>query len=278
MTTFLKISIITPSFNQAQFIEDTILSVLNQNYPNLEYIIIDGGSKDHSIDIIKKYEDKLHYWISEKDNGQADAVNKGLKIATGEIIGWLNSDDTYLPNALLKIAETFNKYPNYEVIFGNQVLTDPSGKYLRVKHELPYNFHRLIYHMFQSQPATFFKRNIIQKIGLLNTALFYTLDYEYFLRIGKKCRVKHIASLLATYRLHSSSKSSTYLSEKSLNENKILFEKYVPKYSSINILNIILTKFFKLFYSSIRFLLIIRDNPLHYLEYFKYVNKQHPKV
>src|ERR1035437_7173425 len=247
-----KISIVTPSFNQGKYLEKTILSVIGQNYPNLEYIIIDGGSTDNSVEIIKKYEKHLAYWVSEKDNGQADAANKGLKISTGEIIGWLNSDDTYLPNALLKVAEYFQIYPEYDVIFGNQVLTDSCGKYLRIKHELPYNYHRLIYHMYQSQPATFFKRNIIQKIGYLDAALYYTLDYEFFLRMGKICRVKHIATLFATYRLHSNSKSSTYLNEKSTNENKEVFNKYVPKYSSINVINNVLTKSFKLFYAGIR--------------------------
>ncbi|GAG62509.1 unnamed protein product [marine sediment metagenome] len=115
-----RISVITPSYNQGRFLEKTILSVLNQNYPNLEYIIIDGGSTDESINIIKKYENYIDYWVSEKDRGQADALNKGFKKATGDIIGWQNSDDIYLPSVFLKIAELFKQNPKIDIIYGNR--------------------------------------------------------------------------------------------------------------------------------------------------------------
>ncbi len=114
-----KISIVTPSYNQAEFLERTILSVLNQNYPNLEYIIIDGGSTDGSVEIIKKYEKYLSYWVSEKDRGQAHALNKGFEKATGDLVGWQNSDDIYLPGAFRKVAEVYRNNPNYDVYFGN---------------------------------------------------------------------------------------------------------------------------------------------------------------
>ena len=121
---YSKISIVTPSYNQSQFLERTILSVLNQNYPNLEYLIIDGGSTDGSVEIIRKYEKYLAYWVSEKDNGQADAINRGFQKSTGKILAWLNSDDIYLPGTLLKVSETFNKNPEVDLIFSNIFFID----------------------------------------------------------------------------------------------------------------------------------------------------------
>ena len=130
---FPKISIVTPSFNQAEFIEETILSVLNQKYPNLEYIIIDGGSSDGTIDIIKKYEDKIAYWISEKDDGQSYAINKGLQRSTGEIISWLNSDDIFSNNALYTIASAFKKFQSPLIVGGS--LHWDAVNHLKVPHE-----------------------------------------------------------------------------------------------------------------------------------------------
>jgi len=126
-----KISIVTPSYNQAEFLERTILSVLNQNYPNLEYIIIDGGSTDGSVEIIKKYEKYLSYWVSEKDRGQAHALNKGFEKATGDLVGWQNSDDIYLPGAFRKVAEVYRNNPNYDVYFGNIYFIDEEDNIIR---------------------------------------------------------------------------------------------------------------------------------------------------
>ena len=126
-----KISIITPSFNQADYLEETILSIINQNYPNLEYIIIDGGSTDNSVEIIKKHEKNIDYWVSEKDNGQSHAINKGFAKATGEILNWINSDDILAENALIKIAEAYLKRKNDNiVILGNGFEIDENGKVL----------------------------------------------------------------------------------------------------------------------------------------------------
>ena len=167
-----KITIVTPSYNQAVFLERTILSVLNQNYPNLEYIIIDGGSTDGSIEIIKKYEKYLSYWVSEKDQGQADAINKGFQKATGDLVAWQNSDDVYLPDAFQKIAETYKKNPNYDVYFGNIFIIDSCDKLIREMRFHPFSVNHLIYYRWNlSSQAVFWKREIFNKVG-------YLLDYN----------------------------------------------------------------------------------------------------
>ena len=135
-----KISIVTPSYNQAEFLERTILSVLNQNYPNLEYIIIDGGSTDSSAEIIKKYERYLTYWVSEPDDGQADAINKGFAKATGDILAWLNSDDLYLPGALLKVKESFQN-AGIAFLYGHSILVDKEDRVIRILYTLPQTYY-----------------------------------------------------------------------------------------------------------------------------------------
>lgn len=123
-----KVSIVIPSYNQGKYLEDTILSVINQTYKNIEIIIIDGGSTDNSVDIIKKYKDKIHFWVSEKDKGQANAINKGFKKASGEIFAWLNSDDLYTENAVEQIVNEFNKDPSVSIVYGDYYLLYPNGK------------------------------------------------------------------------------------------------------------------------------------------------------
>lgn len=135
-----KISIVTPSYNQAEFLERTILSVLNQNYPNLEYIIIDGGSTDGSVEIIKKFEKYLAYWVSEKDNGQTNAINKGFKISSGEILAWLNADDTYLRHTISRVVNYFQKYPQIDLIYGNAHLINKNGQLIGDLKTTDYNF------------------------------------------------------------------------------------------------------------------------------------------
>lgn len=276
-----KILIITPSFNQGRFLEDTILSVLNQNYSNLEYIIIDGGSTDYSVEIIRKHQKHLAYWVSEKDKGQSHAINKGLAKGKGEIIGWLNSDDTYLPGTLETVAKAFERFPEYDVVYGDQVLTDEDGVFLRTKHELPYSYHRLIYHMYQSQPATFFKRSVYEKLGGINEDLHYCMDHEFFLRIGKDCKVLHLPIALATYRLHAAAKSAAHGESRHRNEQHALTKKYLPKYTGSPTLNKVLQIFWRVFYLLVvRFTLVLRDNPFSYLRYrtFKIKAGMHTRV
>jgi glycosyltransferase involved in cell wall biosynthesis len=174
-----KISIVTPSYNQGKYLEETILSVIKQNYPNLEYIIIDGGSTDNSVEIIKKYEKYLTYWVSEKDNGQSDAINKGLKRCTGEIFNWLNSDDYLEPNALFKIAEAYKKNPQKKVFcFGMYHFVDGEKK-LFEKQNNPENELQCYCNPIMQQPSMYYSMDAIKLLGPINLYLHYSMDYEW---------------------------------------------------------------------------------------------------
>ena len=203
-----KISIITPSFNQARFIEANIQSVLLQQYPNIEHIIIDGGSTDGTIEILQKYS-HLH-WIPEKDNGQSHALNKGFKMATGDIVGWLNSDDTYCPNIFQIIAEKYDA-ENVKVIYGDGYEIDEDGKVTRplysrgVSPEILVKYWKWKYEFIQ--PAFFFSREVFNEVGFLDENLFYTMDYDYFIRLGKHYEIHYLPKPLANYRLHAGSKT-----------------------------------------------------------------------
>ena len=207
--TYPKISIVTPSFNQAQFLERTILSILNQNYPNLEYIIIDGGSTDGSVEIIKKYEKYLAYWISEQDNGQADAINKGFKIVTGDIVAWQNSDDIYLPDAFKNVSESFMEHNDIDVLFGNVYLIGENDYILKDMRFIPFNLEHLIYYDWNlSSQAVFWKRELFNKVGYLKNYKV-TFDLDWFIRAGKATEnFRFIRRFLGGYRIHSKSKFS----------------------------------------------------------------------
>lgn len=204
-----KISIITPSYNQGQFLEKTILSVLNQNYPNLEYIIIDDGSTDGSIEIIKKYEKDLAYWVSGPNRGQSYVINKGMHLATGEILGYLNSDDLYKMGTLKKVGEFFKENPQLMWMCGKCNIINENGKefYKPItwfKNFLikRYNYTKLLVINFISQPAVFWRREIIEEIGFLNCNLNFAMDYEYWLRIGKEHKPAIIDEYLSSFRIH----------------------------------------------------------------------------
>ncbi|MGA1864748.1 MAG: glycosyltransferase family 2 protein [bacterium] len=208
-----KISIITPSYNQGDFIEETIRSVLLQGYPNLEYIIIDGGSTDNSLDIIKKYERFLAYWVSEPDRGQTHAINKGVEISTGNIIGWINSDDVYCKGAFKTILDNMliNSDIFYPVVFGGIELIDEKSRFLRTFPGKPVNREKLIAFWRQDwhipQPTVFFRSDIL-KSNKLNESLHYAMDWELYLRVSEKYTFRHIPEILARFRAHGDSKTS----------------------------------------------------------------------
>lgn len=202
-----RISIVTPSFNQGQYVEETIRSVLLQGYPNLEYIILDGGSTDGSVEIIRRYGRWLAYWASEPDRGQAHAINKGFLQASGMILGWLNSDDRLLPTALQSAATFFYSQPHVGVVYGDYNRIDENGKIVGNCQASNFDLARHIVHNLIPQPASFFSREVWQKVGPLNESFHYVLDYDLFVRAALQFQIKHLAVSLADVRFHHTSKS-----------------------------------------------------------------------
>lgn len=200
------ITIITPSYNQGKYIERTIRSVLSQNISGLEYFIFDGGSTDETIDILKSFGDSI-IWVSEKDYGQADAVNKGLKIAKGEIIGWLNSDDIYYPDSLNTAINFFNDNKDIDIIYGMADHIDENDNVIEPYYTQEWNYELLKDVCFICQPAVFFRRKVVDKYGFLDTQLRYCMDYEYWLRIGKDKPFCYIQKKLAGSRLYPETKT-----------------------------------------------------------------------
>lgn len=220
-----KISIVTPSYNQAEFLERTILSVLNQNYPNLEYIIIDGGSTDGSIDIIKKYEKYFAYWVSEKDRGQSNALNKGFRIATGDLVGWQNSDDIYLPQAFEKIVKAYRNNPDYDVHFGNIYFISPDDNIIRDLRFVRFSPFSLIYEgTVLANQSAFLSRSLFQRYGYLDERYKFTMDYEFWVRI-RNGKFFFIREFLGGFRLHNDAKTAK-ISEIGFNEHRTVLMTY----------------------------------------------------
>jgi glycosyltransferase involved in cell wall biosynthesis len=221
-----RISIITPSFNQASFLEQTISSVVNQDYPNLEYIVIDGGSTDGSLEIIRKFESSIAYWVSEKDRGQGHAINKGLERATGDIIAYLNSDDYYLEGALDRVANHFASQPEVDLIYGRCRIVDERGAKVdeRVGSITRYEEILDLWDVWWNgrnfvQPEVFWTRRIMDKVGPLREDLFWALDYDYWVRIFHAGGVVgFVDSELASFRLHPIQKST----QRELTANELL--------------------------------------------------------
>lgn len=202
-----SISIITPSYNQGKFIERTILSVLNQNISNLEYLIMDGGSTDETLQILKKYESK-YKWISEKDNGQSHAINKGFLNTKGEIVGWLNSDDIYYENTLKTILHFFSVYPEIDIVYGEANHIDENDLIINKYPTEAWNVDQLKNICYLCQPAVFFRRKILEKHGYLNENLHFCMDYEFWLRLAdKNVKFYFLDEILAGSRLHPNTKT-----------------------------------------------------------------------
>lgn len=209
----MKVSIITPSFNQSRFLEQTIRSVLEQDYPALEYFVIDGGSTDFSVEIIKKYESKLAGWVSEKDWGQADAINKGIRASSGEIVAWLNSDDTHQPGAIQKAIETFQSHPEVGLVYGDVLSIDENSQPFNLQTFQPYHLEDLMSFRIISQPAVFMRRAVLEQTGLLDLSYHYLLDHHLWLRMAQIAPIAYIPRTLAAARYHAAAKNLAHTVE-----------------------------------------------------------------
>jgi glycosyltransferase involved in cell wall biosynthesis len=219
------ISVVTPSFNKGRFIDETIRSVISQEGDfYLEYLIMDGGSTDDSVDIIKKYDRLIregkwplkcrsieYRWVSEKDKGQSDAINKGFRAAKGDIVAWLNADDTYLPGAIEKAAAYFTRHPDVIMVYGEGYEIDEKGEVIqRFPATQPFNLWGLIYvRNYILQPSVFMRRWALLEAGLLDQGLNWCMDWELWIRMGKKYKVEYIPEFLGTFRMYGDIKTNT---------------------------------------------------------------------
>ena len=201
-----KITIVTPSFNQGKYLEATINSILDQNYSNLEYFIIDGGSSDNSVNIIKKYEKYINYWISEKDGGQSEAINKGLRMATGDFISWINSDDLLHPGILVKIPSFFDSC-NTGLIFGKSVSFGENLSEKTSRSDFDDQLPKILASVPFPQPASFFRRKVLEEQGLLDESLHFGMDYDLFVRIALNYEIRSIDEIVSLNRYHPASKT-----------------------------------------------------------------------
>jgi glycosyltransferase involved in cell wall biosynthesis len=207
------VSIITPSFNQARYLEATIQSVLLQDYARIEYILVDGASTDASVEIIRKYKDRFAYWVSEKDNGQAEAINKGLSRATGEILAWLNSDDYYLPNTISRVMKVFEENPDIVMVYGDILAVDEYGQTTNVLKYKQLSLEDLLCFQIIGQPSVFFRRAALEKAGLLDNNYHFLLDHHLWLRIARQGKILHIPQIWSAARYHAEAKNRAKAAE-----------------------------------------------------------------
>ena len=201
------VSIITPSYNQAQFLEDTIQSVLRQDYESIEYILVDGASTDDSPEIIRRYADRLAWWVSEPDRGQAEAINKGFQHATGEIVAWLNSDDLYLPGAVSWGVAALQADSTLGLVFGDALTIDAEGHPLNRLSFGDWGLLDLLSFRIICQPAVFMRRSVLERAGLLDNSYHLMLDHQLWIRMARLAPVKHIPRVLAAARHHPQAKN-----------------------------------------------------------------------
>ncbi len=202
-----RVTVVTPSYNQAQFLEQTILSVLGQGYPDLEYMIVDGASQDGSVEIIKRYADRLNWWVSEKDRGQSEAINKGFARATGDIVGWLNSDDLYQPGAIASAVEAFRDHPDAGLVFSDVLAIDGENRVLNLMRCGDWGLDELMSFHTLNQPGVFMKRSVLEKAGYLDPDYHYLLDTQLWLKMAQFAPMVYVRKTLAAGRFHPQAKN-----------------------------------------------------------------------
>ncbi|MEW6718502.1 MAG: glycosyltransferase family 2 protein [Chloroflexota bacterium] len=204
----MLVTIVTPSFNQARFLEETIQSVLHQDYGHIEYIIVDGGSTDGSVEIIRRYAPFLKEWVSEPDRGQTDALNKGLARAQGEVLAWLNSDDTYLPHAVSEAVAFLRQNPNVGMVYGDANIVDQHGRVIGRFPAAQTDYRRLRRgYVHIPQQAAFFRAELWRQVGPLDPSFYFAMDYDLWVRLAKISRLHYIPRLWANFRLHGEAKT-----------------------------------------------------------------------
>jgi glycosyltransferase involved in cell wall biosynthesis len=229
-----KFSIVTPSFNQRAYIEEALLSVKNQAYLQVEHIVVDGDSTDGTVEVLRDYGGRPGWghlrWISEPDHGQSEALNKGFKMASGQIVGWLNSDDCYRTECFSIVADAFEKNPAADIIYGDYTWIDQHGTFLKLRREIEFSPFVLLYHRVSPlpTPSSFFRRRIFEENNFIDVKYHYSMDHEFFLRLAQKgFHFQHIAQVLADFRWQPDSKSSK-APEKQIEERDFIVFQYSP--------------------------------------------------
>ena len=203
------VTIVTPSYNQGRFLEATLRSVLEQDYPCIEYLVVDGASTDGSVDIIRRYADRLAWWVSEKDAGQAEAINKGLRRAKGEIVGWLNSDDVYQPEAVSAVVAAFRSRPDAAVVYGDAICIDADGKPFNRMRVRQYSLVDLLAFNIICQPAAFMRRSVLEQVGYLDLSYHHILDHQLWIRLAQQAPLVYVPQTWAAARYHDRAKNRT---------------------------------------------------------------------
>lgn len=206
------VTIVTPSYNQSAYLEQTMRSVLEQDYPNIEYLVVDGGSTDSSVEIIQRYADKLAWWVSEKDSGQADGINKGLRRARGEVVAWLNSDDCYLPGAIRQAVEALQANPQAGMVYADVYAIDETGKQTNRMRYQQWGLKDLLSFRIIGQPGVFMRRSVLGQAGYLDQSYQYLLDHQLWVRIASLAPMVYVNTAWAEARYHAAAKNTSQAS------------------------------------------------------------------